>query len=151
MNGQYYTGAKQTICYIQYNKRIKEDQGISTLDSQTLSKKDRSVRVQTSKRFLERYAREGDRFLQSIITCDELWLHFYDPETNAESMVQKHTSSPPQKKAKVVKSVQNVFVPCFCRPPCNHFVACRPKRSDDQRNVLPEGTVLIVFFLFRIE
>ena len=66
---------------------MKEDQGISTLDSQTLSKKDRSVRVQTSKRFLERYAREGDRFLQSIITCDESWLHLYDPETKSDAIV----------------------------------------------------------------
>ena len=55
--------------------------------SRLLSEHDKPVRVQTSTRFLERYAREGDRFLLSIITCDESWLHFYDPETKAESMV----------------------------------------------------------------
>ena len=48
---------------------------------------DKSVRVQESKHFLERYTQEGERFLQSIITCDESRLHFYDPETKAESMV----------------------------------------------------------------
>ena len=46
-----------------------------------LSEQDKQMRVQTAKRFLERYAPEGERFLQSIITCDESWLHFYDPET----------------------------------------------------------------------
>ena len=51
-----------------------------------------------AKSVCERYARQGERFLQSIITCDESWLHFYDPET----MVWRHTSSPPSKKANVV-------------------------------------------------
>ena len=55
--------------------------------SRLLSEQDKSVRVQTSTRYLEGYAREGEGFLQSIITCDEPWLHFYDPETNADSMV----------------------------------------------------------------
>ena len=40
-----------------------------------------TVHVQTSKHLLERYAQEGKLFLQSIITCDESWLHFYDPKT----------------------------------------------------------------------
>ena len=44
----------------------------------------RLLSVQILKRFLER---EGDRFLQRISTCDESWLHFYDLETKAESMV----------------------------------------------------------------
>ena len=30
----------------------------------------------------------------------------------------------------------------------HHSVACRPKRSDDQCNVLPEGTLLVVCFSF---
>ena len=78
-----------------------------------LRQQDKSVRVQTSKRFLERFAREGERFSQGIITCDESLLYFYDPETKAESMVSKHTSSPPSKKAKVVMSAQKVmFLVC---------------------------------------
>ena len=52
-----------------------------------LSDQDKSVRVQTSKRFLERYARKGERFLQNIITRDESLLHFYDPETKADAIV----------------------------------------------------------------
>ena len=78
-----------------------------------LRQQDKSVRVQTSKRFLERFAREGERFSQGIITCDESWLYFYDPETKAESMVLKHTSSPPSKKAKVVMSAQKVMFLVF--------------------------------------
>ena len=85
-----------------------------------LSEEDKSVRVQTSKHLLERYEREVERFLQSIIKCDESWLHFYDPETKAESMVWEHTSSPPPKKAKVVKPAQKVMFlvfASFCRMP----------------------------------
>ena len=78
-----------------------------------LSGKDKAVHVQTTKRFLERYAWEGERFLQSFITCDESWLHFYDPETKAKSMVWKHTSSPPPTKAKVVKSAKKVIFLVF--------------------------------------
>ena len=47
--------------------------------------------------------------MQNIIMCDESLLHFYDPETKAESMVWNHTSSPAPKKAKVVKSAQHVM------------------------------------------
>ena len=86
---------------IKYNKIFVIKYAIGIEEARLLSEQEKSVRVQTSKRFLERYAREGERFLQSIITCDELWLHFYDPETKAESMVWKHTSSPPSKKANV--------------------------------------------------
>ena len=67
-----------------------------------LSEQDKQMRVQTAKRFLERYAREGERFLQSSITCDKSWLHFYDPETKVESMVWKHTSSPPPRSSSLL-------------------------------------------------
>ena len=114
-----------------------------------LSDQDKSVRVQTSKRFLERYARKGERFLQNIITRDESLLHFYDPETKAKSIMWKNTSPPPPKKAKVVMSAQKVM-----------FLVCVDHRGiilshavqKDQPNVLPEGTLLIVcysiFFFF---
>ena len=44
--------------------------------------------------FLQRYNREGDNFLNCIITGDETWVHHYEPETKRQSMQWKHTSSP---------------------------------------------------------
>ena len=35
---------------------------------------------------LERYNREGDNFLNRIITGDETWVHHYEPETKRQSM-----------------------------------------------------------------
>ena len=40
-------------------------------------------------------------------------MHFKDPETKQESMVWKHTSSPPPKKALVQRSAGKVFYTVF--------------------------------------
>jgi len=60
-------------------------------------------RVHDSRAFLRRFEREGDEFLSRIITTDETWLWFYDPETKQQSAVWKRTGSPPPKKARVSK------------------------------------------------
>jgi hypothetical protein len=39
-------------------------------------------RVELSKAFLRRVKREGDAFLDRVITYDETWLWLYEPETN---------------------------------------------------------------------
>ena len=61
-------------------------------------------RVLESQAFLRRFEREGDDFLNRIITTDETWLWFNDPETKQQSAVWKHSESPPPKKARVSKS-----------------------------------------------
>jgi len=70
------------------------------------------VRVQTSKRFLERYAREGDRFLQSIITCDESWLHLYDPETKPSQWCRNIHHHLHQRRLRT-SSLLNMWCSCF--------------------------------------
>jgi histone-lysine N-methyltransferase SETMAR len=49
-------------------------------------------------RLLERYNREGDNFLNRIITGDENWIRHDKPETKRQSIQWKHTSSPTSKK-----------------------------------------------------
>jgi len=57
-------------------------------------------RVELSKQFIKKVNRGGIRFLDRIITTDESWFHYYDPET-----------SPPPKKAKITKSLgKNMFI-----------------------------------------
>jgi len=63
-------------------------------------------RVKASRQFLRSYQREGDAFLERIITTDEFWFYYYDPETKSQSSIWKHTSSPPPKKARVTTSVR---------------------------------------------
>ena len=61
-------------------------------------------RVADSRAFLRRFEREGDEFMSRIITTDETWLWFYDPETKCQSAVWKTSGTPPPKKARVCKS-----------------------------------------------
>lgn len=62
-------------------------------------------RVDSSRKFLARYQKEGDAFLDRIITTDETWLFLYDPETKEQSRQWTRDGSPPPKKARQSKSV----------------------------------------------
>jgi histone-lysine N-methyltransferase SETMAR len=62
---------------------------------------------------LERYSREGDNFLNRIITGDETWVHHYEPETKWQSMRWKHTSSPSSKKFKSQSSAGKPLLMVF--------------------------------------
>lgn len=71
-------------------------------------------RVQESKRFLARYKKNGHSFLSNIITTDETWLYFYDPESKQQSSQWKTNASPPPKKARISKSVgKHMFIVFF--------------------------------------
>jgi len=42
---------------------------------------------------LDRYDKEGEAFLDRIITGDETWVHHYKPECKRQSMEWKHPQS----------------------------------------------------------
>jgi hypothetical protein len=69
-----------------------------------LKQEEKERRVRDSRAFIRRAEREGDLFLERIITTDETWLWLHDPETKAQSAVWKRSGSPPPKKARVSKS-----------------------------------------------
>ena len=69
-----------------------------------LSNDNKDTRVNASRKFLQRYRKEGDTFLQRIVTTDETWLFLYDPESTEQSKQWKTPASPPPKKARVSKS-----------------------------------------------
>ncbi|XP_053406618.1 histone-lysine N-methyltransferase SETMAR-like [Mercenaria mercenaria] len=54
-----------------------------------LSEEEKQTRSRCSAVFLERYAAEGDEFLDRIVTTDETCLHHYDLEMKALSSVLK--------------------------------------------------------------
>ena len=68
-----------------------------------LTDMEKARRIQDSEMFLRRVKREGDQFLDRIITTDETWLWLFDPESKQQSSVWKRGSSPPPMKAKVNK------------------------------------------------
>jgi hypothetical protein len=50
-------------------------------------------RVELSKQFIKKVNRGGIRFLDRIITTDESWFHYYDPETKLTSCLISGKSS----------------------------------------------------------
>ena len=51
-------------------------------------------RVKRCHEYCQRYNDEGENFLNRIITCDETWIHFFEPESKQQSSMWKHPSSP---------------------------------------------------------
>ena len=50
-------------------------------------------RMETARLHLERYGREGERFLRRIITLGESWVRCYQPESKRESNEWRHNDS----------------------------------------------------------
>lgn len=71
-------------------------------------------RVKRCQEYSERYVREGDYFINRVITCDETWMHFFEPESKQQSSVWKHPSSPSPIKARLSKSAGKVMCAVFC-------------------------------------
>ena len=74
---------------------------------------EKDCRVKESRAFLRRYRKEGNDFLDRIITTNETWMWFYDPEMKSQSTVWNRSGSPPQEKARVTKSGgKHMFIIC---------------------------------------
>ena len=77
-----------------------------------LSEENMTNRTEASRQFLRKFSQSGIDFLDRIITTDETWFHYYDPETKQQSSQWKNIDSPRAKKAKVTKSLgKNMYSP----------------------------------------
>ncbi|GFW38353.1 histone-lysine N-methyltransferase SETMAR [Trichonephila clavipes] len=63
--------------------------------------------------FLDRYHKEGDQFLERIVTGDETWVSHITPESKRQSMEWRHTNSPVRVKAKRTISTRKVMTTVF--------------------------------------
>ncbi len=71
---------------------------------------------------------EGELFLEKIITCDETWIHHFEPESKRQSMVWKHPDSPSVKKFKSRPFANKVLLTVFWdmrRPIYCHYLEDR--------------------------
>ena len=59
------------------------------------------------------YNDEVDTFLNRVVTCDETWMHFFEPVSKQHSSVWKHPSSPSPTKALISKSAGKVMAVIF--------------------------------------
>ena len=74
----------------------------------------KTVKVQICTELQQRLSDEGDSFLNKVITCDETWFHFFEPESKQQSSMWRHTWSPSPVKARLSKSVGKVMSIIFC-------------------------------------
>jgi hypothetical protein len=99
-----------------------------------------ATRVAHSERFLKWYRWQGQQFRDRIITTDETWLYYYDPETKQQSSQWKNTDSPLPKKACASRSMgKHNYVYCVFQQPRFSAVSCCTFRSDGQCRLLLEG------------
>jgi hypothetical protein len=69
--------------------------------------------VDACQELLKHFEAEGDGFLGRIVTGDETWVHYHQPETKKASKVWRHTSSPKPKKIHTQPSGGKVMLTPF--------------------------------------
>jgi len=62
---------------------------------------------------LKRFEAKGDGFLGRIVTGDETWVHYHQPETKKASQEWRHTSSPKPKKLRTKPSAGKIMLTLF--------------------------------------
>lgn len=71
------------------------------------------LRVTTSQWICNQFNDRKSNFLDRLVTMDETWIHYYDPETKEMSKEWKHSGSPRPKKFRVQKSAGKVLASIF--------------------------------------
>ena len=98
------------------HKIVHDDLGYSKVScrwmSKMLTQEDKQKRVGLSQQCLSRYEKDVDEFLKKVVTCDETWVQYYEPESKRQSMKWKHVGSP-VKKFKSQRSTRRVMLTVF--------------------------------------
>lgn len=64
----------------------------------TLTEAHKANRMGAALEFLTAYDKDGDKFLDRIVTADETWVSYKTPENKRQSMEWHHTNSPTKSK-----------------------------------------------------
>ncbi|CAD5111491.1 DgyrCDS799 [Dimorphilus gyrociliatus] len=78
-----------------------------------LNQDQKEVRVSHCMELLDRHMAKKESFLKKIVIGDESEVYLHDPESKRASLTYKHTSSPPEKKLKMTKSVEKLMCTVF--------------------------------------
>jgi len=54
----------------------------------------------------EQFRRDQNDFLSRLVTMDETWLYYYDPETKQQSIDWRHSGSPRPKNSECKNSLE---------------------------------------------
>ncbi|XKL61874.1 hypothetical protein PGB90_001707 [Kerria lacca] len=78
-----------------------------------LSSAHMELRFEASLDFFARNNEKGNDLMNRIVTCDETWIHYNNPESKRESMQWKHTTSSCVQKFKQTLSVKKMMASVF--------------------------------------
>jgi len=70
-------------------------------------------RANACQELLKRFEAEGDGFLGTLVTRDETWVHYHQPETKKANKEWRHTSAPKPKKIRIQSSAGKVILTLF--------------------------------------
>lgn len=79
------TGVSSSVVYDVLHKHLGLRKVSARWVPRKLTDQNRLDRIRACLNNEETYRKSGYRFLSRIITCDETWIHFYDPETKEQS------------------------------------------------------------------
>ena len=77
-----------------------------------LTENQKRARVQCC-RELRQMCESDQTFFERIVTGDETWIHYYEPETKQQSMEWRHPSSPKPKKFRCERSANKLLAVVF--------------------------------------
>ena len=79
----------------------------------SLSDKQMATRASVCSALLKRFSSKEDDFLSRLVTVDETWVHYYEPENKAQSRQWVEPGSPRPKKFKTQPSAGMVMATVF--------------------------------------
>ena len=103
-------GTVHTIIHETLNRRRLCARWIPKMPSEC----QKTQRVESCRRFVQRFEREGEDFLSRIVTADEMLISLYEPESKEQSTMWKTPGSPSPKKFKISRfTKKQMFIMFF--------------------------------------
>jgi histone-lysine N-methyltransferase SETMAR len=73
----------------------------------------KASRVIVCQQLLSQYEKQGEEFLHSVVTADEMWVHHYESESKHQSTEYHHKVSPAKKKFKTQALARKLMATVF--------------------------------------
>lgn len=103
----------RTILYEIVSEKLQYHKVCARWVPKMLTDDHKNQRVASAEKFLTRYQAEGVEFLNHIVTGDETWIAYVNPETKRQSMQWMHSTSPKPKKFKQTFSGRKLMATVF--------------------------------------
>lgn len=106
-------GVSRTVLHDVISERLGYRKLSARWVPKMLTDEHKQKRTEAGRLFLERFDEQGEEFLDSIVTGDEIWISYTTPETKRQLMQWRHTHSPSAKKFRTTLSDRKVMASVF--------------------------------------